>query len=57
MSSPTPIAEGTYYISSQLTSTFLTLNGGDEGTNVSAWQFDEGTHQQVLVRFVSLSYH
>jgi hypothetical protein len=55
MSSITPIAEGTYYISSQLTSTFLTLDSGGEGTNVSAWQFDGGTHQQVLVGSVSLS--
>jgi hypothetical protein len=49
MSSPTPIVDDTYYISSQLTSTFIT--GGVENANVTAWQYDRGLDQQVLILF------
>jgi hypothetical protein len=48
----TPIPDGTYYISSQLTSTFMTLDNSTERTQVRSWPFDGGPHQQVLVVFL-----
>jgi hypothetical protein len=49
MSSATPISDGTYYISSQISLTYITLDGATEGTNVTAWTFDGNPHQQVFV--------
>jgi hypothetical protein len=47
MASPTPIANGVYYISSQLSSTFITLDSAAAGTTVTGWSFDGAPHQQV----------
>lgn len=52
MSLATPIPDGTYYISSQISSTFITLIDAAEGTNVTAWMFDGSLRQQVLFLFV-----
>ena len=41
------VPSGTYYISSQLTQTVLTLTSGEEGTNLTAWLRFDGPEQQV----------
>jgi hypothetical protein len=47
MSILNPIADGTYFIGSQLTSTYVTLDSAVEGTIITAWDYDGGPHQQV----------
>ena len=41
------VPSGTYYISSQLTQTVLTLTSETEGTNLTAWLRYDGPEQQV----------
>jgi hypothetical protein len=47
MSTVVGVPSGIYYISSQITQTVLTLTGGAEGTNLTAWARYDGPEQQV----------